>query len=217
MAGSNPTQLALGMGGNVTIVDRHVERLRDLDPTSHGRLSTLAATRGAIAEAVVDAVLVIGAVLVPGAKAPTLDTRALIASMRPGSVVVNVESDQGGWIETARRTTHREPTLPVDGAIQYGMTNGPGGDTAQEHPLAGRRLGARRIGAGRPGVWQATARESALERGINVAEGKVTHPAVATGLGVDDSPMEEVRHQEEPIAVWSTRKPAGSAADHPAG
>lgn len=202
------------MGGNVTIVDRHVERLRDLDPTLHGRMSTLAATRGAIAEAVVDAVLVIGAVLVPGAKAPTLVTRSLIASMRPGSVVVNVESDQGGWIETARRTTHREPTLPVDGAIQYWMTNGPGGDAAQEHPLAGRHLGARRIGAGRPGVWQATAREPALEWGINGAEEKVTLPAVATGLGVDDSPMEEVRHQEEPVAVGSTQKPAGSAADY---
>ena len=126
MVGTNAAQMALGMGANLTVVDRNIDRLRYLDQVLHGRLTTLASTNASISTAVADADLVIGAVLIPGRVAPKLVTAEMVRTMRTGSVVVDVAIDQGGCIETAKPTSHSAPTYEVDGVLHYCVTNMPG-------------------------------------------------------------------------------------------
>jgi len=135
VVGINAAQMALGLGANVTIIDRSIDRLRYLDQVLHGRINTLASNRQNVAEAVKQCDLLIGGVLIPGAKAPRLVTRDMISTMRQGSVIVDVAIDQGGCIETIKPTTHSNPTFLVDGVIHYGVTNMPGG-AAHEHVRA---------------------------------------------------------------------------------
>ena len=191
VVGINAAQMALGMGANVTIIDRSIDRLRYLDQVLHGRINTLASNRQNIAEAVANCDLLIGGVLIPGAKAPKLVTRDMISTMRPGSVIVDVAIDQGGCIETIKPTTHSNPTFVVDGVIHYGVTNMPGAvPRTSTFALSnvtlpyGLQLAAKGIAAVRDDV--------ALAKGVNVYAGKVTYAAVAEALGYEYTPLEQV-------------------------
>jgi alanine dehydrogenase len=191
VVGTNAAQVALGMGANVTVLDLNVERLRYLDLVLHGRIHTLASNRHNVAAAVKDADLVIGGVLIAGAKAPKLVSRAMVYTMRPGSVVVDVAIDQGGCIETAKPTSHSDPVYEVEGVIHYCVTNMPGA-VPRTSTLAlsnvtlpyGLELADR-------GLVEAARRDTSLAKGINVLNGKVTYKAVAEAFGVDHIPWEE--------------------------
>jgi alanine dehydrogenase len=126
IVGSSAIRIAVGMGAQVTVINLDVERLRHLDDQYQGRIITRAASSTTIEEAVCSADLVIGAVLVPGAKSPTLVSRSLVSGMKPGSVIVDVSVDQGGCVETTRPTTHSEPVYVVDGIVHYCVANMPG-------------------------------------------------------------------------------------------
>jgi alanine dehydrogenase len=126
IVGTNSAQMALGMGAEVTILDVNIDRLRYLEHVLHGRLRTMASNQQNLADVVAESDVVIGGVLIPGAKAPKLVTKEMIASMNDGAVVVDVAIDQGGCIETARPTTHSDPTYVESGVVHYGVTNMPG-------------------------------------------------------------------------------------------
>jgi alanine dehydrogenase len=123
--GTNAAKIALGMGALVTLIDVNLDRLRELDDIFHGRVYTLSSNSYNIAKAVKHADLVIGGVLIPGAAAPRLVTKAMVREMKPGAVIVDVAIDQGGCIETARPTTHSDPAFVVDGVVHYCVTNMP--------------------------------------------------------------------------------------------
>ena len=126
MAGSNAAQIAAGMEAEVTIVDRNIDRLRDLDRIWHGRIQTVASSRLAVERLVLGADLVVGAVLIPGAKAPHLVTEEMVERMQPGAVLVDISIDQGGCFETSHVTTHAEPTYVLHGVVHYCVGNMPG-------------------------------------------------------------------------------------------
>jgi alanine dehydrogenase len=184
VVGTNATQIALGMGANVTIVDRNVERLRQLDLLLHGRSHTLASNKRNIAETVSDADLVIGGVLIAGAKAPKLVSGEMIASMRPGAVVVDVAIDQGGCIETARPTSHSEPVYEVDRVIHYCVTNMPGAVPRTSTFALSNVTLPYALELADLGLVEAARRDPALAKGINVLDGVVTYQAVAEAFGL---------------------------------
>lgn len=126
VAGSNAATVAAGMGARVSVLDTDLARLRALDTTFHGRITTLASNAAEVEQAVAEADLVIGSVLVPGARAPKLVTTSMVAAMRPGSVLVDIAIDQGGCFEGSRPTTHADPTFPVAGSLYYCVANMPG-------------------------------------------------------------------------------------------
>ena len=126
MAGANAAQIAAGMEAEVTVVDRNVDRLREIDRVWHGRIQTVMSSALAVERLVLDADLVVGAVLVPGAKAPHLVTAETVSAMQPGSVLVDISIDQGGCFETSHVTTHSDPTFVVDGVVHYCVGNMPG-------------------------------------------------------------------------------------------
>lgn len=183
MVGSNAALVAIGMGADVTVLDRSPAALRRLTVQSGLRVKTCYASSEAVKEAVRNADLVIGAVLIPGAAAPKLITRAMLGTMRTGSVIVDVAIDQGGCCETSVATTHADPTYVVDGVVHYCVANMPGA-VARTSTLA---LNAATL----PFVldladkgWQAALRDDAhLRNGLNVCAGQVTHAAVAEALG----------------------------------
>lgn len=189
--GTNAARMALGLGANVTIIDRSLERLRHLEDVLHGRLHTLASSRKSIADAVAKADLVIGSVLIPGARAPKLVTADMVAHMRPGTVMVDVAIDQGGCFETSRPTTHSDPVFLVDDVIHYCVTNMPGA-VARTSTLAlssvtlpyGIRLADN-------GFVDAVSSDPALGYGVNVMEGKVTYKGVAEAFGLPYVELEE--------------------------
>jgi alanine dehydrogenase len=184
VVGTNAAQVALGMGANVTIVDKNVERLRQLDLMLHGRSHTLASNQRNIAEAVRDADLVIGGVLIAGAKAPKLVTRQMVASMRSGSVVVDVAIDQGGCIETARPTSHSEPTYLVDDVIHYCVTNMPGAVPRTSTLALSNVTLPYALEVADLGLERAAGEDPALAGGINVLNGVITYEAVAEAFGL---------------------------------
>jgi alanine dehydrogenase len=181
--GTNAAKMALGLGAHVTLLDVNHDRLVYLDDVFGGRIQTLMSHPGTIAEAVARADLVIGAVLVVGARAPKLVSRAMLGSMRPGSVIVDVAVDQGGCVETIRPTTHDAPTYLVDGVVHYGVANMPGAVphtstlalSNQTLPYA-LRLAADPVAALRG--------DRALLRGLNVHRGAITHNGVAGAFGL---------------------------------
>src|SRR5690606_30372957 len=126
VVGTNAAKIAMGLGARVTILDVDHRRLQYLDDIFGGRAQTLASNAGTIHDAAVRADLLVGAVLIPGARAPRLVPRELLAEMKPGSVIVDVAVDQGGCVETIRPTTHDDPTYVVDGVVHYGVANMPG-------------------------------------------------------------------------------------------
>lgn len=189
VVGTNAAQIALGMGANVTVVDKSLDRLRQLDDMLHGRLNTLASNSANVHERVASSDLVIGAVLLPGAKAPKVITEEMVASMRPGSVVVDVAIDQGGSIETARPTTHSEPTFVKHGVVHYCVTNMPGAvPRTSTLGLSNATLPYGLLLADH-GLREAIEIDPALARGVNVVNGFVTYEAVADAFGIDYTPL----------------------------
>ncbi|HMM42645.1 MAG TPA: alanine dehydrogenase [Thermomicrobiales bacterium] len=191
VVGTNAAQIALGMGANVTILDVSLDRLRYLDDVLHGRINLLASTGGTLAEAVARADLVIGAVLITGAKAPKLVSREMIASMTDGSVVVDVAIDQGGCVATASPTSHSDPTFVVDGVVHYCVTNMPGAvPRTSTLALSNATLpyGIRLADHG----LDAVRHDPALAKGVNVYRGHITYPAVADAFGMDAASIDSL-------------------------
>ena len=183
VVGTHAARMAVGLGADVTVLDRSLPRLRQLDDLFNGRAKTLYATLDATEAAVREADLVIGAVLVPGAAAPKLIKRTQLGRMKQGAVIVDVAIDQGGCFETSRATTHAEPTYEVDGIVHYCVANMPGAvPRTSTFALNNATLPFILALAGKG--WQRACRDdSHLAAGLTVHAGHVVHPAVAQGLG----------------------------------
>jgi alanine dehydrogenase len=190
VVGTNAAQMALGLGAHVMILDIDTERLRYLEQVLSGRLTTLSSNPLNTAEAVKRADLVIGAVLVKGAKAPRLVTKAMVQRMKAGSVIVDVAVDQGGCIETTRPATHSDPVPVVDGILHYGVTNIPGAvPRTSTYALSNATLPYIMSMAGR-GIREALCEEPALAKGVNVHKGRITYEAVARAFDMNYTPFE---------------------------
>jgi len=190
--GTNAAKIALGMGAHVNIIDINLDRLRYLDDVMGGRLSTVASNPINIAEAVKRADLVIGAVLVKGARAPKLVTREMISAMKPGSVVVDVAVDQGGCIETTHAATHSNPTFLVDGVVHYCVSNMPGAvPRTSTYGLNNATL-PYMVKLANLGAVEAVKRDPALAKGVNTFKGEITYPAVAEAFGLPWKSLEEL-------------------------
>lgn len=185
VVGTNALQMAVGTGARVTILDKSIDRLRQLDLVYGNRIATVYSNAQAIEEAVLSADLVIGGVLVPGAAAPKLVTRDLISRMKPGAVVVDVAIDQGGCFETSHATTHAEPTFVVDGVIHYCVANMPGAVARTSTFALNNATIGHAVALAEKG-WQRAMRDDLhLKNGLNVCQGKVTYQAVAQALGYE--------------------------------
>jgi alanine dehydrogenase len=192
IVGYNAAIMALGLGAQVTILERSIDRMRHLEEILSGRVTLLMSSRLEIAASVENADLVIGAVLIPGALAPKLVTREMIASMNEGAVVVDVAIDQGGCFETSHPTTHSDPVYVVDGVIHYCVANMPGGvPVTSTMALTNATLPYVEAIADR-GLRDAVAADPSLARGVNVLAGKVTYAAVAEAHGLAHTPLEDV-------------------------
>ena len=184
VSGTNAARMAMGLEAHVIVIDKSLPRLYDLDLQFGSRLHTVFATREAIEKHVIEADLVIGAVLVPGAAAPKLVTREMIKRMRRGSVIVDISIDQGGCFETSRPTTHAEPTYVEDGVVHYCVTNMPGGVARTSAIALNNATLPFVVALADKGVNDALAADQHLRNGLNVSSGKIAHPAVAQALGV---------------------------------
>jgi alanine dehydrogenase len=192
VVGTNALQVAVGMGANVTILDTNVDRLRQLDLVFGNRICTLYSNSQSIEESVLQADLVIGGVLIPGAAAPKLVTRSMIHAMKAGSVVVDVAIDQGGCFETSHATTHAEPTYVVDDVVHYCVANMPGA-VARTSAFALNNATIRHAVALSEKGWRRALNENAhLKAGLNVCEGHVTYEAVAKDLGYTYVPADRL-------------------------
>jgi alanine dehydrogenase len=192
VSGTNAARMAVGLEASVTIIDKSLTRLKELDLQFGPRAMTLFATTAAIEQAVLAADLVIGAVLVPGAAAPKLVTRAMVQRMRSGSVLVDIAIDQGGCFETSRPTTHSDPTYVVDGVVHYCVTNMPGAVAkTSTYALTNATLPFVLALAGK-GWRQAMLDDPHLAEGLNIDAGRVTHRAVTQALGLRFTPAREV-------------------------
>jgi len=182
VVGTNAIRVAVGMEANVTVIDRSLNRLRELDLQFGASLNTLYATTHAIAESVKNADLVIGAVLVPGAAAPRLVTREMLRTMRKGSVVVDVAIDQGGCFESSRPTTHQDPTYTEEGIVHYCVANMPGAVPRTSTFALNNATLPFIIALADKGYKQALADDMHLLNGLNVYRGQITNSAVAEAL-----------------------------------
>ena len=192
VVGYNAAVIALGLGAHVTILDRSIDRMRHLEEVLSGRVTLLMSSSLQIAASVEDADLVIGAVLVPGALAPKLVTREMIAGMKEGAVVVDVAIDQGGCFETSHATTHADPVYVVDSVTHYCVANMPGGvPVTSTKALTNATLPYVEAIADK-GLPEAVADDPALAKGVNVIDGKLTYEAVAEAHGLDYTPLEDV-------------------------
>lgn len=192
VVGTNAAYVAMGMGARVTIADVNLDRLRYLDEIWGNRITTMYSSKHNVAEAVKAADLVIGAVLLPGAKTPFLITKDMLPSMKPGAVLVDVSVDQGGCIETTKPTTHADPTYFVDGVLHYGVANMPGAvpnTSTLALTNATLRYG---LAIADKGWKQALKDDAALAKGANVIDGKVVYKEVAEVHGMDYTPLENV-------------------------
>jgi len=190
VVGTHALQMAVGLGARVTVLDKNVDRLRQLDLVFGNRINTSYSNAHSIEEAVLDADLVIGGVLVPGAAAPKLVTRSHIARMKKGAVVVDVAIDQGGCFETSHATTHADPVYSVDGVIHYCVANMPGAVARTSTFALNNATIAHAIALATKG-WKAAMKDDVhLRRGLNVCEGHVTYEAVAQDLGYPYVPAE---------------------------
>jgi alanine dehydrogenase len=189
IAGTNAIKIAMGMGADVTAIDLSIKRLSELDDLFDTRITTLFSNLKNIEESVINSDLVIGAVLVPGAKAPKLVTRNYISQMEPGSVVVDIAVDQGGCIETCKPTTHENPTFVVDGVIHYCVANMPGAvPKTSTYALTNVTLKYARLLASL-GVDEAAKRDQALRLGINVYQGDLVYKQIADDLELPFNPL----------------------------
>jgi len=191
IVGYNAALIAVGMQADVWIMDKSVERMRDLEMMLDGRITLCMSNRLQIELAVADADLVIGAVLIPGARAPKLITRDMLAGLKPGAVLVDVAIDQGGCFETSRPTTHSDPIYEVDGIVHYCVANMPGAvPITSTFALTNMTIPYVEAIA-ELGVREAIARDRALWRGVNVLDGKLTYEAVAEAHALPFVPLEE--------------------------
>ncbi|MCS3765613.1 MULTISPECIES: alanine dehydrogenase [Bradyrhizobium] len=190
VVGTHAARMAAGLGADVTMLDRSIPRLRELDELFEGRVRTRFSTIDSVEEEVFAADVVIGAVLVPGASAPKLVSRGMLSSMRKGSVIVDVAIDQGGCFETSRPTTHAAPTYEVDGVIHYCVANMPGAvplTSSQALNNATLPFGLALANKG----FAAVLENPHLRAGLNVYRGRLTCKAVAESLGLPFSPIEQ--------------------------
>lgn len=183
VVGTNAIRMAMGMEANVIVLDKSLKRLNDLDFQFGSKLRTIFATSGAIEEYVHDADLVVGAVLVHGAAAPKLVTRAMLSHMRPGSVVVDVAIDQGGCLETSRATTHSHPTYVEEGVVHYCVANMPGAVPRTSTFALNNATLPFVLSIVNKGVKKALLSDKHLLNGLNIHAGHVTYEAVASELG----------------------------------
>jgi alanine dehydrogenase len=191
VAGTNAARMAMGVEALVTVVDKSLPRLYELDMQFGSQLHTLFSTVENIESEVSAADLVIGAVLVPGAAAPKLVSRELVRAMRPGSVIVDISIDQGGCFETSRPTTHAEPTYVEEGVVHYCVTNMPGA-VARTSAVALNNATLPFVEAIADKGWRRALSDDAhLRNGLNICRGRVTHPAVARDLGLSLFPSEQ--------------------------
>jgi alanine dehydrogenase len=192
VSGTNAARVAMGMEAYVTVIDRSLQRLYELDMQFGSQLHTLYSTVETIEHEVMSADLVIGAVLVPGAAAPKLVSRELVKRVRPGSVLVDIAIDQGGCFETSRPTTHAAPTYVEHGVIHYCVTNMPGAVARTSTFALNNATLPFALALADKGWQRALADNAHLRAGLNIAAGKVTHPAVAHDLGFPCASFEEV-------------------------
>jgi alanine dehydrogenase len=191
IVGYNAAVIALGLGAQVTILERSVDRMRHLEEVLSGRVSLLMSSSLQIEESLKDVDLVIGAVLIPGALAPKLVTRDMLTEMKAGSVLVDVAIDQGGCAETSRPTTHDEPVYTVDGVIHYCVANMPGAvPITSTRSLTNVTLPYVEAIANR-GTIEAVRSDPDLGRGVNVVGGRVTYEAVAEAHGLEYTPLDD--------------------------
>jgi alanine dehydrogenase len=192
VVGTNAAYVAMGMGADVTVMDINIDRLRYLDEIWGNRIRTLYSSKHNIEEAVCHADLVIGAVLLPGAKTPWLVTREMLPRMKRGAVVVDVSVDQGGCIETTHPTTHADPTYVVDGVLHYGVANMPGAvpnTSTLALTNATLRYG---LAIADKGWKQAVLDDPALAKGVNVLDGNIAYKPVADAHGLNYTPLEKL-------------------------
>lgn len=191
VVGTSAAKVAIGLGAKVVIINQTIERLRYLDNIFGDRVETLASNFYNIKKAVIEADLVIGAVLIKGAKAPHLVTREMISKMKKGSVIVDVSIDQGGCVETIKPTSHSDPIYEVDGVIHYGVTNMPGAvPRTSTFALTNATL-PYVIKLANLGI-ETLKQDPALAKGVNVFKGKITYKAVADAAGMDFVPLERL-------------------------
>ncbi|HEY5099681.1 MAG TPA: alanine dehydrogenase [Gaiellaceae bacterium] len=192
IVGYNSAIIALGLGAQVTILERSIDRMRHLDEILSGRVSLVMSSTLQIESSIADADVVIGAVLIPGARAPKLVTRAMLKEMKPGAVIVDVAIDQGGCFETSHPTTHTDPVYTVDGILHYCVANMPGGvPITSTKALTNATLPYVEEIADN-GLARAVARDRSLARGVNVVEGKIVYEAVAEAHDLEFTPLEDV-------------------------
>jgi alanine dehydrogenase len=192
VVGINSIKMAVGLGANVTVLDKNLERLRYLDDIFGAKIRTLMSNPYTVQEAIANADLVIGAVLIPGASAPHLVTRPMLSTMHKGAVIVDVAVDQGGCIETTRPTTHSDPTFYVDDVLHYCVANMPGAVprtstfalTNATLPLA--------LKLANKGFKDAIAKDRHLKAGVNTYAGHITYEAVAESQGLAYKPIDEL-------------------------
>ena len=192
VSGTHAATIAIGMGANVTVVDRSIEALRRLSAQFGASVHAVYSTRAAIADLVTRADLVIGAVLVPGAAAPKLVTREMLSTMRPGAVIVDVAIDQGGCFETSKATTHSNPTYVVDGVVHYCVANMPGAVARTSTFALNNATLPFAIAIANKGWKQALRDDPHLRNGLNVQAGKIACEPVAAAHGLPYTPAADL-------------------------
>ena len=190
--GWNSAWIAAGMEAEVLLLDKNLDRLRWVDQIHRGRIMTIASNRGSVERAVADADLVIGAVLVPGGRAPVVITEDMIRTMKRGAVIVDVAIDQGGCVEAIHETTHTDPVYERHGVIHYAVGNIPGAvPHTSTYALTNATL-PYLIELAELGLAEACRRDPALAQGVNTLDGEVVHPVVAEALGEPHRPLDEL-------------------------
>jgi alanine dehydrogenase len=192
IVGYNAAVIALGIGANVTILERSIDRMRHLEEILSGRVSLVMSSSLQIEESIKDADVVIGAVLIPGARAPKLVTRDMVAGMKEGAVLADVAIDQGGCSETSRPTTHTQPVYTEEGVTHYCVTNMPGAVPITSTKALTNATLPYVEAIAEHGLPEAVARDRSLARGVNVLHGKITYEAVAEAHNLDYAPLEDV-------------------------
>ncbi|MCH9704257.1 MAG: alanine dehydrogenase, partial [Chlamydiae bacterium] len=191
VVGTHVARMAMGFGADVTILEKRLERLRELDDLYGPQLKTLYSTPVAVEEAIATADLVVGAVLIPGARAPRLVTRDMLKMMQKGTVLVDVAIDQGGCFETSKATTHSDPIYIVDDIVHYCVANMPGACARTSTQALTNAIAPYALEIAQKGYKQASRELFGLKEGLNVCEGCVTNEPVARDCGYDYVPVEK--------------------------
>jgi len=192
VVGTNAAKMAAGMGAHVRVLDRSLERLRYLSDVMPANVDVIYSNRHNLLDLLARADLLVGAVLLPGAKAPKLVKREDLRLMKKGSVIVDVAVDQGGCVETIRPTTHEDPIYEVDGVIHYGVANMPGGVPRTSTLALTNATFPYAAHLARVGWEEACRNDRALALGLNIVHGKVVYPGVAEAFGLELTPLDQV-------------------------